>query len=92
MDLKYTLNVLLIFLMIFLLINIINSINVNLYKSVTFEAFELNGSDAFCKIHNGFNLEKACNKLTKYNCGQASCCAWTTKCKAINKNGIIFTD
>jgi hypothetical protein len=89
MDLKYTLNILLIFFIICLLINVINLISVNLD---TFEAFEMNGSDAFCKIHNGFNLEKACNKLTKYNCGQASCCAWTTKCKAINKNGIIFTD
>ena len=52
----------------------------------------MKGSDAFCKNHVGFDLEKSCNKLTKYNCNQTSCCTWTTKCKASNKNGIIFSD
>jgi hypothetical protein len=99
MNFKYILKVLLIILMIFSLIILINSIGLNLNaniqpkKLLNLDAFEpliMKGSDAFCKTHTGFDLEKSCNKLTKYNCGETSCCTWTTKCKASDKNGIIF--
>ncbi len=101
MDFKYILKILLIILIIFSIIILINSIGLNLNDSiipkkllnvVTIEALEMKGSDAFCNSHTGFSLEKSCNKLTKYNCDQTSCCTWTTKCKASNKNGIIFSE
>jgi hypothetical protein len=104
MDFKYILKLLLIILIIFSLIIFINSIGLNLNENikpkkllgvVTIEALEpliSKGNEAFCKNHFGFDLEKACNKLTRNNCSQTSCCSWTTKCKASNKNGIIFND
>ena len=101
MNFKYILNVLLIILIIFSVIILINLIGLNLNENVkpkkllnldAFEPLILKGSDAFCKTHTGFDLEKSCNKLTKYNCGETTCCKWTTKCKASDKNGIIFTD
>jgi hypothetical protein len=50
-----------------------------------------NATNAFCKINTGFDLEKSCNELTKYNCGLTSCCVWTNnKCKAGDKNGPLF--
>ena len=101
MNFKNILKVLLIILIIFSFIILINLIGLNLNenkppkKLLTLDAFEpliMKGSDAFCKTHVGFDLEKSCNKLTNYNCGKTSCCTWTTKCKAIDKNGIIFAD
>lgn len=101
MDFKYILKVLFIIVIIFSVIILINLIGLNLNESIqskkllNLEAFDpliMKGSDAFCKTHVGFNLEKSCNKLTNYNCSQTSCCTWTTKCKASDKNGIIFTD
>lgn len=52
----------------------------------------INGSKAFCEVHNGFDLEESCQKLTKYNCGLTSCCIWTSdnKCKAGNQSGPLF--
>lgn len=55
------------------------------------EPLTLNGSNAFCEVNAGYSLEKGCNKLTKYNCGLTSCCAWVNdKCKAVNKKGLMF--
>lgn len=50
------------------------------------------GSQAFCSQYSGFNLETACNRLTKHNCGNTSCCIWTSddKCKAGNASGPTF--
>ena len=101
MNFKYILKVLLIILIIFSVIILINSIGLKLNENIQpkkilnleeLETLIMKGSDAFCKNHVGFDLEKSCNKLTKYNCNQTSCCTWTTKCKASNKNGIIFSD
>ena len=52
----------------------------------------INGSDAFCDYHKGFNLETSCNKLTKNNCNSTKCCIWTSdaKCKAGNQEGPTF--
>jgi hypothetical protein len=100
MNFKYILKVLLIILIIFSVIILINLICLNLNSNIqpkkilNLEALEpliMKSSDAFCKTHTGFDLEKSCNKLTKYNCGETTCCEWSTKCKAKNKNGIIFS-
>ena len=106
MDLKYLLKVFIIFFLIFSLIIFINSIGLNfnqsqqpkkLIKVATIEGLETNplttnSSKAFCETNNGFNLETACNSLTKYNCGLTSCCIFTSdnKCKAGNQNGPLF--
>ena len=101
MNFKYILKVLLIIFIIFSVIILINLIslnsnmNIQINKPLNLDAFKpliMKGSDAFCKTHVGFDLEKSCNKLTNYNCSQTSCCKWSTKCKAIDKNGIIFSD
>jgi len=98
MDFKYILKVLLIILILYsVIILILINLNENIQpkKLLNLEGLEpliMKGSDAFCKTRNGFELEKSCNKLTKYNCGKTSCCAWTTKCKASDKTGIIFLE
>ena len=63
---------------------------------VTIEGLEnplkTNISQAFCSSKKGFELEKACNNLTNYNCNLTSCCVWNSdnKCKAGNVNGPTF--
>lgn len=89
MEFKYFLKILLIFLVIILINYIILNCNV---ITEGLETLIIKSNEAFCKTHNGFNLEKSCNKLTKNNCNKLSCCSWSNKCKAVNKNGIIFDD
>ena len=53
---------------------------------------KMNLGEAFCKSNKGFALEKACNKLTKNNCSQTSCCVYTSanKCVSGNISGPTF--
>ena len=39
-----------------------------------------NTADAFCKSNSSSSnaLNKKCNQLTSSNCGQTSCCVWTS--------------
>ena len=105
MDFKYILKIFIIILLILSTIAFINSIGLNLndaehpkklLKVVTIEGLDnqmpTSGSKAFCEVHNGFDLEQSCEKLTKYNCGLTSCCVWTSdnKCKAGDKSGPLF--
>lgn len=89
MEFKYFLKILLIFLVIILINHII--FNYNLITE-GLETLIMKSNEAFCKTHVGFDLEKSCNKLTKNNCNELSCCSWSNKCKAVDKNGIIFHD
>jgi hypothetical protein len=100
MDIKYILKIFIIGFLILSLILFINNIGLTfkdssiekeLIKVITMEGMENSGTKAFCKINTGFDLEKACNELTRYNCGLTSCCVWeNNKCKAGNKNGPLF--
>ena len=90
MDLKYLLKIFIIscfFLSTIILINKFffeNSLNINV------EGLE-NMEQSFCNSNKGFELEKACNNLTNFNCNLTSCCVWNNnKCKAGNSNGPIF--
>lgn len=67
-------------------------LNATTFKEVFKEGLANHGAQAFCDSHTGFELETACNKLTKYNCGITSCCIWTSdqKCKAGNASGPTF--
>ena len=107
MDLKYLLKIFIIVFIILSVIIFINSIGLNLndpyqpkklLQVVTIEGLEnqpqiLNGNQAFCESHKGFDLEKSCNTLTNQNCNLTSCCVWTSeqKCKAGNQNGPLFS-
>ena len=103
MNIKYILKIFVVVFLILSLIVFIKSIGLNfndpdvpkkLMKVVTVEGLtpSSSSSEAFCKSHKGFDLEKACNKLTKYNCGLASCCLYTSdnKCKAENNGELLF--
>jgi len=104
MDLKYLLKIFIVTFLILSVIIFINSIGLNLSQPdipkklnqvVTIEALEtllMDGSQAFCESHKGFELETACNNLTKSNCNSTSCCIWTNdnKCKAGNSSGALF--
>jgi len=104
MDIKYILKIFIISFLLLSVIVFIKSINLvsnepeqpkKLMSVVTIEGMDnipLSGSKSFCKKHNGFDLEKSCNKLTKYNCGLTSCCVYTSenKCQAGNASGPTF--
>ena len=110
MDLKYVLKIFIVAFLFLSLILFINSIGISfndpeitreLTQVVTLEAFEdgipTNASKAFCDVHQGYTLEKSCNKLTKYNCGLTPCCVWMgdngmgdNRCKAGNESGPTF--
>ena len=85
MELKYILKISIIFFIFLSIIHLIKSFLFN------YEAFST-GNQAFCDVNKGFELEKACNKLTKENCGLTSCCVYTgdNKCKAGNIKGPTF--
>jgi hypothetical protein len=63
----------------------------NLDSSLNMDKYE-----DFCKFHEGpgsrSKLEKACNNLTKDNCGKVSCCVHINgnKCVAGSKNGHTY--
>ncbi len=99
MDFKYVLKIFIIFFLILSLILFINSIGFKfnepkqskkLLDVITLEAMDT--IKAFCDTHSGYDLEKSCQKLTKYNCGLTSCCVWAgdKKCKAGNVSGPLF--
>ena len=105
MEVKYILKIFIVVFLILSLIAFINTIGLNLDEPeipkkllhvVTIEGLDnqmpTSGSKAFCDMHTGFDLEKSCNSLTKYNCGLTSCCVYTSdnKCKAGNKSGPTF--
>ena len=70
-------------------------VNNNLEKVVTIEKFTNN---SFCKTNQNLKiLEENCNKLTEENCGNVECCDMisvkdTSKCKAVNKHGVIYKE
>lgn len=104
MDIKYILKIFIISFLLLSLIVFISSIKLfsnvptppkKLMSVVTIEGMDgipLSGSKSFCNKHNGFDLEKSCNKLTEYNCGLTSCCVYTSdnKCQAGNASGPTF--
>lgn len=105
MDLKYLLKIFIIIFLILSIILFINNFNFKfkqkdtekkLLQVVTIEGLEnpitTNGNQAFCDLNKGFELETACNNLTKYNCNLTSCCIFDSdkKCKAGNVNGPLF--
>ena len=103
MDIKYILKTFIVIFLILSLIAFINSIGLNLNEPdvpkkllqvVTMEGLTpaSSSSTAFCDTNQGYTLEQSCNKLTNYNCGQTSCCVWTSdnKCKAGNQSGPLF--
>jgi hypothetical protein len=103
MDIKYILKIFIVVFLILSLIAFINSIGLSfnepdvpkkLLQVVTMEGLTpaSSSSTAFCDTNKGYTLEQSCNKLTNYNCGQTSCCVWTSdnKCKAGNKSGPLF--
>jgi len=51
-------------------------------------------SQAFCDAHKGSGglLDDSCNRLTKENCNDTSCCVWTSeqKCAAGGVDGLTF--
>jgi secreted trypsin-like serine protease len=105
MDIKYILKIFIISILILSLIILLKYIGfviVNkeeppkeLIGVVTIEGMNnipFSVSKAFCDTHSGFDLEKSCNNLTKYNCNLTSCCVYTSKnkCQAGNSSGPIF--
>ena len=105
MTIKYILKLLVVIFFILYLIAYLIFFNLNLNnfdfitKPIIIEGLDtylLNsfGTESFCKSHKGFDLEKSCNKLTKFNCGQASCCIYTNdnKCKANNNGALLFNN
>ena len=44
-----------------------------------------NKADAFCKSNSSSSnaLNQKCNQLTRGNCGQTSCCVWTSDQKCV---------
>jgi len=103
MDIKYILKIFIVVFLILSLILFINMIGLNLNEPdvpkkllqvVTIEGLTpaSSSSNAFCDVNKGYILEQSCNKLTKYNCGLASCCVWAknNKCKAVNKGKLLF--
>jgi hypothetical protein len=101
MDLKYILNIFIVSFLILSIILFIKSIGFTfnepehtkkLIQTINLEGLTTNSSQSFCDVNKGFELEKACNKLTKDNCGIVSCCVFTgdNKCKAGNIKGPTF--
>ncbi len=52
-------------------------------------------SQAFCDVYKGSSgsLDKSCNRLTKDNCNETSCCIWSSnnKCAAGTVDGPTFS-
>jgi hypothetical protein len=90
MNIKYILRIFIYCFLIFTPILLI--INERIVIEKMTNNISMSGSKAFCDVNKGFALEKACNKLTKYNCGLTSCCVYTSenKCKAGNASGPTF--
>jgi len=67
-----------------------------LLQVATLEGLEnplvMDGRSAFCEVNKGYDLEIKCNKLNRNNCGDTSCCVWTSsdKCVAGNERGPTF--
>jgi hypothetical protein len=71
-----------------------------LIQTVTIESMHninvpsMDKHEDFCKAHEGATseLEKSCNKLTKNNCNEVSCCVYLNgnKCVAGNARGPIY--
>jgi hypothetical protein len=72
-----------------------------LLQVVTVEGLEnlstsipMSKSQAFCEAHKGSggSLDDSCNRLTKENCNDTSCCVWTSKqkCTAGGVDGPTF--
>ena len=53
-----------------------------------------NKADAFCKSNSSSSnaLNQKCNQLTSSNCGETSCCVWTSnqKCEVGGSEGPTF--
>jgi hypothetical protein len=54
----------------------------------------MNASQAFCEVHKGSSgsLDESCDRLTRGNCNDTSCCVWTSnqKCAAGGIDGPTF--
>ncbi len=90
--------VLLIFAVINLLVNLLNTDEPQ-KKILLVEGLEPNrqnlatGPRAFCDLHKGSSstLNESCGKLTKKNCNETSCCVFTNKkCVAGDANGPTY--
>jgi hypothetical protein len=96
MNIKYILKIIIIFILILSLILFIKNNNLKINNQLLMiEGMidnNISGNKSFCDLHNGFDLEKSCNKLSKYNCGLTDCCVFTNenKCKAGNSLGATF--
>jgi hypothetical protein len=107
MDLKYILKVFIIVFIILSVIAFINTIGLNLNEEprqkkllqvVTVEALStsipMSKSQAFCDVHKGSSgsLDESCDRLTRGNCDDTSCCVWTSnqKCAAGGVDGPTF--
>lgn len=105
MNLKISLKVFIIVIFILFFMISINAITLNMHdvsKSNIFlqlyEGFDtpliMDKSNAFCETHLGSSgsLDESCNKLTRDNCNETSCCVWTSnnKCVAGGQDGPTF--
>jgi len=101
MDLKHILKrFILLFLFISLSVFIFKLLVSVLFKHNNIEGLSIdtsiimNKNDAFCESHRGSSgsLDTACERLTKYNCNDTSCCVWKSpgKCVAGNAKGPTF--
>lgn len=105
MNVKFILKVFFIVCFILFFMIFIHAIGLNLYdisKPNNFlqvsEGFDtpliMDKSNAFCETHLGSSgsLDESCNKLTKDNCNETSCCVWTNKdkCVAGGQDGPTF--
>jgi hypothetical protein len=66
------------FLWLFILQTIIGVINPT--KEGFDDSLPINKADSFCtsNISSSNTLNPKCNQLTRNNCGQTSCCVWTS--------------
>lgn len=98
MDVKFILKVCLILVLLFFVIFFINDISKSNNFLQVYEGFNIplmmDKSNAFCETHLGSSgsLDESCNKLTRDNCNETSCCVWTNKqkCVAGNADGPTF--
>ena len=97
MNVKFILKVFFIVFFILFYMVFIHAIKLILYD--VSEGFDtpliMDKSNAFCEIHLGSSgsLDESCNKLTKDNCNETSCCNWTSnkKCVAGGQDGPTFS-
>jgi hypothetical protein len=83
-----------ILLMSIIILGIIILQYVNTIKEGFDDSLTTNKADAFCKSNSSSSttLNQKCNQLTSSNCGQTSCCVWTSdhKCVAGGAGGPTF--